>query len=66
MTGPARILVHRTPGEGRAAAFNASGRPFRLFIERWDGENANLRLSERVEARLRRRAPEQGGGFFEA
>lgn len=66
MTGPARILVHRTPGEVRAAAFNASGRPFRLFIERWDGENANLRLSERVEARLRRRAPEQGGGFFEA
>ena len=66
MSQPPRILVHRTPGEVRAAAFDSSGKPFRLFVERWGGGAGGLRLGDVAEARLRRRAPEQGGAFFEA
>lgn len=66
MSQPPRILVHRTPGEVRAAAFDSSGKPFRLFVERWGGGAGGLRLGDVVDARLRRRAPDQGGAFFEA
>ena len=66
MSAGPRILVHRTPGETRAAAFNAQEKPFRLFVERWGGEEPGLRLHTRVDARLRRRAGEQGGAFSEA
>jgi hypothetical protein len=66
MTQAPRLLVHRTPGETRAAAFDRHGKPFRLFLERWDAEAARLQCGDVVEARLRRHASDQGGSFFEA
>lgn len=65
MTRLTRLLVHRTPGETRAVAFDRNDRPFRLFLQRWDGEGGPLRCGDRIEARLRRRAEDQGGAFFE-
>lgn len=66
MTSRPRLLVHRTPGETRAAAFDRHGKPFRLFLQRWGGEGGPLRCGDHVEARLRRRAEDQGGAFFES
>lgn len=66
MTSKPRLLVHRTPGETRAAAFDRHGKPFRLFLQRWGGEGGPLRCGARVEARLRANVPDQGGSFFRA
>ncbi|MEQ8559233.1 MAG: ribonuclease E/G [Henriciella sp.] len=61
----ARILLHEAPGETRAAAFDAVGRPVRLFLERWDGRGEPATLGDVVQARLRQNDPKDGGAFFE-
>ncbi len=61
-----RFAIHRAPGETRAAALDPAGQAVSLFIERWDGVGEPARLGDLVAARLRSRAPKEGGAFFEA
>ena len=65
MSAVARIVIDEAPGETRAAAFDGSDRPVRLFIERWGGLAGPVRLGDVVPGRLRRASPKDGGAFFE-
>lgn len=65
MSAAADIFLHDAPGERRAAAVDAAGRPVRLFMERWGGEGEPVQPGAVVTARLRSASPKDGGAFFE-
>lgn len=58
-----KILTYTAPGETRAIAIDASGKPWRSFLQRWGGENEPARLGQVTHARLRADAEGQGGSF---
>lgn len=60
-----KIYTQTSPGELRAAAYDAMGRPFRLFSERWGGGGERARYGAVVEARLRKFAETLRGAFCE-
>lgn len=60
-----RIARAASPGEVRAVAFDAGGRPISTFIERWGGHGQPLSAGETVTGRLRHVSPSDGGAFFE-
>ncbi len=60
-----RILIQDGVGELRAAALGPDDRPVALFSDRWSERNRRARWGDVSDARLRRKAPGQGGGFLE-
>ncbi|GAB5457775.1 MAG: hypothetical protein Hens3KO_08050 [Henriciella sp.] len=60
-----KILTYTAPGETRAIAVDASGIPWRSFLQRWGGESEPARLGQVMPARLRADAEGQGGSFAE-
>lgn len=59
------IFTHTSPGEFRAIAADAGGRPVRLFSERWSGVGERARFGAVKEARLRAFKDELRGAFCE-
>lgn len=59
------IFTHHAPGETRAVAIGANGRPFRLFSERWSGNQDRARYGQVSNARLRAFADGLQGAFLE-
>ena len=59
------IFTYTAPGEIRAAAFSASGRPFKLFCQRWLGNQERARIGQISNARLRAFADDLQGAFLE-
>ena len=62
-TGVSRILKHEAPGQLRAVAIDETGRPYRLFTERWAGLGAPVRFGTVAEGRLRAFADDLRGAF---
>ncbi|WP_084399582.1 ribonuclease E/G [Henriciella aquimarina] len=60
-----RIAIHRAPGEIRAAALDKTGRPIRLFLERWGGMGEPARVNSFAKGRVRNASPKDRGTFFE-
>jgi len=61
----AKILIEECVGETRAAAFDLSGRPFSLFLDRSHERAARATLGNVYAGRLKKHTREQGGGFAE-
>ncbi len=61
----ARIITHDGPGEFRAAALDQTGRPCRLFSQRWGGAFEPAQPGDVLEAYVRSIAHDQGGLFLE-
>ncbi|NQY38897.1 MAG: ribonuclease E/G [Henriciella sp.] len=59
------ILTHTAPGETRAVAIDADGRPFKLFSQRWSGNGERVRFGQTSNARLRAFADALQGAFLE-
>jgi hypothetical protein len=59
------IFVHDAPGEYRAVATNADGRPCHIFIQRWSGQGGRARFGAVSNARLRKFADAVHGAFVE-
>ena len=59
------IFTHTAPGEIRAAAIGANGRPYKLFSQRWSGNGERARFGQISNARLRAFADELQGAFLE-
>lgn len=59
------IFTHHAPGETRAVAIGADGHPFRLFSERWSGNQDRARFGQVSNARLRAFADDLQGAFLQ-
>ena len=59
------IAIDNAPGEFRAALISTEGRPWKLFMQRWNGAFDMARYGDVLAARMRKRAEEQGGAFIE-
>ncbi|MFN3214708.1 MAG: ribonuclease E/G [Henriciella sp.] len=59
------LYTHNAPGEFRAVATDADGRPCHIFIERWLGQGGRARFGAVSNARLRKFADDVQGAFVE-
>ena len=59
------LFTHDAPGEFRAVATDADGRPCHIFIERWLGQGGRARFGAVSNARLRKFADDVQGAFVE-
>lgn len=60
-----KIVRLDAPGEVRAAALNEAGQACQLFLERWSGVGAPVRVGSMHAARLRAFTDSIGGAFLE-